>query len=277
MHEILEDRAVISLKGSDALKFIQNFSTNNIEKYELSCNYLLNNQGRYLFDFFAFKKSDDAIYLDCNKDQAVDLIKRLTLYKLRANVVITNESDDYIIVYSKKALKGSADGLRYSLQDPRFNKLGYRSLLLKRKADEIIDSDQVKNLYLEDKYQFTIIDGYLDLTPEKSIPIEFAGEEQNAINFAKGCYVGQEVISRAKYQGVVRKKIYKLDFGMNIALSLKLADIVDEAGDKLGIVCSNYNNLAIAQIREEKLLGLKEKRVIINDKIALVIDPEWKN
>lgn len=270
MIEILQDRALVSLKGQDALKFIQNFSTNNIEKIAFTYNYILNNQGRYLFDFFAFRQNDEAVFLDCHKDQKQNLINRLNLYKLRSDVSINDESDNFIITYSKSELKDS--GVKYSCQDPRFNKLGYRSLV--NKSCEYQSSP---NLYLQDKYRYAIIDGCLDLVQEKSIPIEFAGEEQNALSFSKGCYVGQEVISRAKHQGVVRKKIYKLDFGTNIALSLKLADISDDAGNKIGKVCSNYQNLAIAQIREEKLLGLSEKRAIIDGKFAMIINPDWKS
>lgn len=270
MQEVLKDRVILSLKGSDALKFIQNFSSNNIEKITFSYNYLLNNQGRYLFDFFAFKLDNNAIYLDCHREQKTDLIARLNLYKLRSDVIITDESNDFMIIYSNEPI--NTEDIRYSYQDPRYSKLGYRSLAIK--SDNY---NSVPGLYMEDKYKYTIIDGCIDLVVEKSIPIEFAAEEQQALSFNKGCYVGQEVISRAKSQGVIRKKIYQLEFGTNIALSLRLADIKDNAGNKIGKICSNYKNLAIAQIREEKLLGLSEKKAIIDGNMAHIIDPEWKS
>lgn len=269
MQEILQDRAVISLKGNDAIKFIQNFSTNNIEKINFTYNYLLNNQGRYLFDFFAFKSIDNIIYLDCHQEQKANLIARLNLYKLRSDVTINDESNNFMIIYSKEAI--NSGDITYSQKDPRYYKLGYRSLV--SKSDNY---NSTPGFYMEDKYNYTIVDGYIDLVEEKSIPIEFAAEEQNALNFEKGCYIGQEVISRAKHQGVVRKKIYKIQFGMNIALSLKLADIKDDAGNKIGKICSNYKNLAIAQIREEKFLGLSEKQAIIDGNEAQIIEPEWK-
>lgn len=276
MYQILEDRAVILLKGKDALKFIQNFSTNDIDKLGFTYNYLLNNQGRYLFDFFAYKHDSESLYLDCSKEQIASLIKRLSLYKLRSDVVISDESDNLKILYSKEPID-SDERIKYSLPDPRYSKLGYRSLISEDKAQNMQQSgDHDKQLYLNDKYTHTIIDGCIDLVQEKSIPIEFAGEQQHALSFTKGCYVGQEVISRAKHQGVIRKKIYKLDFGTNIALSLRLADITDNAGNKIGVVCSNYKNLAIAQIREEKLLALATKQVTVDGKIASVIEPDWQ-
>ena len=94
-----------------------------------------------------------------------------------------------------------------------------------------------------DKYKYSIIDGYLDLVYERSIPIEYGAEELNAIDYNKGCYVGQEVISRVKYQGIVRKKIFKLQFGTEFAFKEHDPKITDLNGDKLGIMCSHYQNV----------------------------------
>lgn len=271
MYEILKNRATFLLAGNDSLKFIQNISTNDIEKNIYSYNYLLNNQGRYLFDFFAYRKSASEIYLDCSADQKEQFFKRLSLYKLRSNLEITDVSHNYITIYTHTKLNISE--CLYFQQDPRYSKLGYRGLITNELSSKY--SDSTDDFYMNDKYNYAIIDGYLDLISEKSIPIEFAGEEQNALSFSKGCYVGQEVIARAKHQGVIRKKIYKLDFGTKIALSLKLADVTNSKGDVIGKVCSNYQNVAIAWIREENLSNLTKKQVMVNEKLATLIKPEW--
>lgn len=275
MYELLSDRAIILLKGGDALKFIQNFSTNDIEKNEFSYNYLLSNNGRYLFDFFAYKSSREEIYLDCPYIQKESLLKRLQFYKLRADLEIIDLSEDYIFTYSHAEI--DKEKALYCKQDPRSKHLGYRAVYNK----EIYNKDMRSSLgsskpglYFEYKYRYGIVDGYIDMQQDKSIPIEFAGEQQHALSFTKGCYVGQEVISRAKYQGVVRKKIYKLKFGTKIALPIKLADVTDSGGDVLGKVCSNYQNLAIAILREEKYLGLAEKKAMIGGKVAEIYEVE---
>ena len=110
---------------------------------------------------------------------------------------------------------------------------------------------------------------------EKSIPIEFGAEELNAIDYKKGCYVGQEVISRAKYQGVVRKKIFKLQSDVNFLAIEQGAELTFE-GVKVGKLCSFYENLAIGLLWEEKYLGLTEKKVMINSYILDVIVPSWR-
>jgi folate-binding protein YgfZ len=119
------------------------------------------------------------------------------------------------------------------------------------------------NLFINDKYKYSIPDGATDMIQNRSIPIEFGAEELNAISYNKGCYIGQEVVSRAKYQGVIRKKIFKLEFtknefGTDIANIATGAEITDlECKIKLGVYCSGVQGLAIALLREEKIKELK--------------------
>lgn len=270
MLEILKNRKVTKFTGSDAGKFLQNFTTNDVQKKQFTYNYLLNNQGRFLFDFFVFNDQNNIFYVDISTEQVDAFSRRLNMYKLRSDVEITDLSEDYIVTYSKETVQNSI----HSTQDPRFNKLGIRSIVKKAKLDE--NNVTVDSLYMNDKYQYAIIDGDTDLEFEKSIPIEFGAEELGAIDFNKGCYVGQEVISRAKHQGVVRKKIYQLSFGTNIALNTSLVEVNDSKGNKIGKVCSYYKNLAIVQLREEKFLGLEEKKASISNQEAEISIPEWR-
>ena len=194
------------------------------------------------------------------------------MYKLRSNLGVKDVSLDYNIVYSKAQIESDVE---FSLQDPRYKALGYRSMVGIEKVnllDELVD-----NLYIFDKYKYAIIDGYLDLIYDRSIPVEYGAEELNAIDYHKGCYVGQEVISRVKYQGVVRKKIFKLQFGTEFALNEQEAKITDLDGDKLGLVCSNYKNQAIGLLREEKFLGLKEKVAMIENQLVNIEIPPWRS
>ena len=253
MIELLEDRTIIHIYGPDAEKFLQGQTTNDIIKNQYSYNFILNNQGRYLFDFFVFQESDESFYIDIHKDSADAFVKRLSMYKLRSKFELKNISDDFFVLYSKKAI----DNTLFSLKDPRSDKLGFRSIIRQDKSDYA--ENYSKNLYLNDKYNLAIIDGDIDLIYEKSIPVEYGADNFNAIDYQKGCYIGQEVISRAKHQGVIRKKIYKLKFGTKIAPVDKGADITDLNGNKIGVVCSSYEKIAIAQLREEKYLGLDKK------------------
>jgi folate-binding protein YgfZ len=204
-------------------------------------------------------------YANCQK-----FVNRLNLYKLRRDVNIKDFTDLYNVLYSYEPLERT----EFSYPDPRYNRLGFRCLIKKENLEGA--KEAVDGLYLADKYKYTIIDGYTDLIYEKSIPIEYGAEELNALDFKKGCYIGQEVISRAKYQGVIRKKIFKLSFESAIPSIESNSIITDLSDNKVGIVCSINKNEAIALLREEKYLGLAEKRVMVEHYLGNVTVPPWR-
>jgi folate-binding protein YgfZ len=219
-----------------------------------------------------YKDADSEFILDINADSRASFIARLGMYKLRSLVDISDISNEMCILYSKDEISDAV----YSLKDPRYSKLSFRTLLSINKVPE--DSKKSDALYLADKYKYYIIDGGIDLKYDKSIPIEFGAIELGAIDFDKGCYIGQEVISRTKYLGEVRKKIFGLQIidGTNIAPLTKGDEIRSSSGDLLGHVCSSYKNAAISLLREEKYLGLEKKEVIIKDSVYKVVVPPWR-
>ena len=293
MYEILSNREIIKIIGLDSVMFLQNLVTNDICKSSYCYTYLLNNQGRYLFDFFVYVHKLEEIYLDIDKSNKAALIEHLNFYKFRSKIQIIDCSDEYKIVYSHQKL--DIDTLVTS-RDPRYSMLGFRSIVssflsLREDAmgvDEAISgkipeiatlpmvarNDGLENhattslcesgnlIYLEDKYNFAIIDGVEDLITDKSIPNMYGAEELNAISFDKGCYVGQEVISRAKYQGVIRSKIYKITADEDLSSLVKDEEILTD-NDKIGVICSSYRNKAIALIREEKYLADNEADITV--------------
>ena len=271
MIEILSNRSVLHITGPDSQIFLQGMITNDIIKNIYSYNYLLTHQGKYLFDFFIYKQNDNSYFLDINLNNFADLQKHLTLYKLRRNLEIRDISSEYAISYSKLPIRSEVE---FSIQDPRYNKLGCRSMI----KHSNINSLKVTNglLYLADKYKYAIVDGNPDLIYNRSIPVEYGAEELCSIDYHKGCYLGQEVISRVKYQGVIRKKIFKLQFDKKILPELSGAKITDLDNNILGIVCSNYKNQAIGLIREEKFLELKQKVAIVDSQLANIQVPPWR-
>ncbi len=271
MKEILLTRSVLNLTGPNTLDFLQNITTNDLINNHYSYNYLLSPGGRYLYDFFVAKIDDTNFFIDVDSNSSHSLIQRLNLYKIRKEVTIEDQSEKYDVIYSNSSL--DHNDVVFSYRDTRFYKLGFRSLVPK---NSINIKNESLNLYLQDKYEWAIPDGADDLIKDRSIPSNFGAEELSAVSFSKGCYVGQEVISRAKYQGVIRKKIFKIISSEKILGDLKY-EVTDIDGNKLGNICSSYNNKAIALLNEEKCLGLEEKMVIIggNTKAEFFI-PEWR-
>ncbi len=274
MIQLLKNRAILSITGSDALTFLQNITTNDLDNNSYSYNYLLSTQGRYLCDFFVRKFLISKLFIDIDSVSNQLLLKKLNLYRLRKNIEIKDITPEYSVLYSKEKLEIS-DAVISSHRDPRFLKLGFRSLIKSSYINELkLVSD---DLYIKDKYEFTIPDGINDLIFDNSLVSHFGAEELSAVSFSKGCYVGQEVISRAKYQGSVRKKLFKLSSGTKIAFNELGTEITDLRGEKIGIFCSSYNDLGIALLNEEKYLGLDKKIAIINGtQEVLISKPEWR-
>ncbi|WP_342269841.1 CAF17-like 4Fe-4S cluster assembly/insertion protein YgfZ [Rickettsia endosymbiont of Orchestes rusci] len=269
MYEILNDRSIIEVTGKDAVKFLQNLTTNDLTKTNYCYTYLLNNQGRYLFDFFVFIPSIEQVFIDINKNNKEAFISHLIFYKLRSKIEITDLSDIYQVIYSHQI--PNTESL-IAIRDPRDIFLGFRSII--SKGVDLKQNITTEKLYLEDKYNFSIIDGYEDLISNKSIPIEYGAEELNAISYDKGCYVGQEVISRAKYQGVIRKKIFKVSAEKDLSILVK-EDEIFTGQDKIGVICSAYKNKAIALIREEKYIAKKDLAIKVEGIDIKLSLPLW--
>lgn len=267
MLELLTNRSIIEIKGQSPLSFLQKLTTNDLIKNKYCYTFLLSNQGRYLFDFFVYNLNDETVLIDIDESLAPKLISKLNFYKLRTNVTITT-NNNYNIIYSRLEL---FDNILCSNQDPRLGSMGFRSIILKENSKLFTDS---YNIYSDDKYNYAIPDGPIDLISDKSIPVEYGAEELNSISYSKGCYVGQEVISRTKYQGVVRKKIFKIvtaeDLNVEGRAEIKCRD------ELLGVCCSHYKNTGIALIREENLINIQNDPITIGNIPVELIIPKWR-
>jgi len=237
MQSIIPDRSIIKISGIDSAKFLQNLVTNDIFFCEDAIYaMMLSPQGRFLFDIFIVK-IDDGYLLDVFTGTKDLLVKKLRMYKINMQVEI-EEMEGFCVAYARSSLD---EGIM-SYKDPRYKELGYRSII-----SNVTDSSSLE--YFQDKYKSAIPDGGVDLLYDKAMPQEYGAEQLRAISYTKGCYVGQEVISRTKSQGVVRKKIYKIiaDFDLS---TIEHGTHITIDGAKVGIFCSGYLQEGIALIRE---------------------------
>tara|TARA_B100002051_G_scaffold29798_1_gene23180 strand:- start:3309 stop:4190 length:882 start_codon:yes stop_codon:yes gene_type:complete len=225
---ILEDRGIIYINGEDAFAYLQNIISNDLNKVtdNQSCfSYLLTPQGKYLFEFIIIKHKN-GYFLDCPKYQIENLIKQLNLYKLRSKVEITNLSNEFVIgALSKDKFiefeKNNNPGVTIKFRedavilDPRCIKLGARIVI------------NLEKLYLSAKkldLKISNIEEYYKLSHSLGIPnsdtqnfqnkifgLETNSEELNAIDFKKGCYVGQENTARMKLKEKINKRVYPIE------------------------------------------------------------------
>lgn len=206
---VLPERGVLRLGGAEARPFLQGLVTNNVDLAEPGRAVyaaLLTPQGKFLFDFFVTAE-DDALILDCDGARRADLMKRLAFYKLRAKVEIEDLSATRKVVAFWGAEPPALPGLSFA--DPRLAALGRR--LVAAEPDEAVKASGAVPLSPADYHRHRIGlgvgDAARDFEPDRTFPLEANFDELNGIDFRKGCFIGQEVTSRTKRRGSVRKRL----------------------------------------------------------------------
>ena len=209
---MLEDRGVIRVSGPDAAVFLQGLLTNDVERLQPSeARYaaLLTPQGKILFDLIAVcaPAEEPSYLLDCAAAQSVNLAKRLGFYKLRAKVAIADESADRAVVaFWGDEPAPTKDGLLYA--DPRNPRLGWRAILSRQDA-VAVGSEHV-NEYEGLRIAVGAPKGGLDFAYGDAFPHDANFDLLHGVDFDKGCYVGQEVVSRMKHRGTARKRVARV-------------------------------------------------------------------
>ena len=226
---ILEDRGILFVQGKDAKGFLQNLITNDIDKVNEtnSCfASLLTPQGKYLFDFLVVKHKN-GYFLDCEKIQIENLYNQLDLYKLRSKVEILNLSNEFVIaaLSNEKFLEfeGAKNLPGFTIKyredpiflDPRNKELGARiivnleKLYLSIKELGLISAENKEYYVLSHKLGIPQIDN--SKLQNKIFGIECNFDELNAIDFKKGCYVGQENTARIKLKNKLSKRLFPIN------------------------------------------------------------------
>ena len=226
---ILEDRAILYINGDDAVSFLQNLISNDIKKVTETCSCfasLLSPQGKFLYEFIIVKHKSGYL-IDCEKSQADELYKQLSVYKLRSKVEILNLSNEFVVAafsYEKfltfdEAKKVPGFTLKFRedpiFLDPRNKQLGARliinleKLYLSLKKLELHDADI--NEYYSLSHKLGIVPKNLNQLQNKAFGIECNYDELNGIDFKKGCYVGQENTARIKLKNKLLKRLLPIE------------------------------------------------------------------
>ncbi len=267
----LPDRAVLSISGDDAAPFLQGLITNDVDKLsEARALYaaLLTPQGKILFDFFIVAHGS-AYLVDCAADQAADLRKRLTFYKLRAAVDVDDVSGNWSVaalwgvgnVFGLGSDPGSAasadGGVVYA--DPRTISIGLRAVLPAGNVEGFAQAHELETATFDD-YHFRRIalglaDSGADIGSGELFPHECNLDQIGGVDFKKGCYVGQEVVSRTEHRSTARKRIIPVSFDDDAAASG--ADI-SANGKVIGTVLSGTGAHALALVRLDRAASALE-------------------
>jgi folate-binding protein YgfZ len=231
LFHIPADRGVIAVSGEDRQSFLQGLITNDTTRIgpgQAIYATLLTAQGRFLFDMFIAQATNDSggdrYLIDTGAERRNDLAKRLSMYRLRAKVAVADAAQDWIVAVlfgpgavnaaglDPAAGKAAALGGGIAYVDPRLPELGVRLILPRADAAQILAGlgaaeDANGTRYHALRVGLGVPDAVRDLTPEKSILLENGLDELNAIDWQKGCYMGQELTARTRYRGLVRKRL----------------------------------------------------------------------
>lgn len=199
----LPDRGLLQLEGPEALSFLQGLVSNDVTKLDTGAVYaaLLTAQGKFLHDFFMFKR-EGAIYLDCEGPRRADLLRRLTLYRLRAKVALSDVSDGWR-AYALVGGAPPAQGNGWAFADPRHPAMGWR-LWMREQAPAFAPLEDFARYDLH-RLALGLPDGSRDMPVDKALLMESNFEALQGVDFQKGCYIGQEITARMKYRALVKK------------------------------------------------------------------------
>ena len=281
------DRGLISLTGTDVKDFLQNILSNDVDKVDVSNSVfsaILSPQGKYLYEFFIIKFSDGYL-LDCENELTKEIIAHLNKYKLRSKVEIKDFSSKYVvgIINLKKfeeiqvLEKKNTETIQYRdsliFVDPRIKELGARIISSLEKLHLTIKTLNLKIIddkkYLNKAHLLGVpIKGTKNLK-DQLFGLEANFEELNAVDFKKGCYVGQENTARMKLKNKIRRRLLpvKIDDKLKIGSELMLNNI------KIGKILINEPlPFALIKLYDPDFSFFKDEEILVENKKVKIIN-----
>lgn len=266
-HQYLRHRSVIRLHGEDTTSFLQNLVTANIENLDRNsvtpCA-LLTPQGKIAFDFLIGTTGHNDFFIDIREDLVETFKKRIQLYKLRADVFVEDPNEYQVSVIWSEDVE---------------NISGLKDLRFPDEADvyrlyEPTSLESVEGSFDEQRVRYGVAESGSDFELNDIFPHDIYYDLNNAIDFKKGCYVGQEVISRMQHRGSARKRVCVVSADNELQNGEQNITTAGKTIGQLGTVI-NTNGLGI--IRVDRLLSAQESNedILVGNTKVLVSFPKW--
>ncbi len=268
----LADRSVVCVAGEDGRKLLQGIVTNDIDLLDSQpavFTGLLSPQGKILFEFIVAKSGDDYL-LDVATDLIEDLVRRLTMYRLRAKADITDVSERFRVVAAwpcadpPQVREGAV-----AFADPRCADLGLRSLEAASGDPGLHDAAAA---YHAHRIATGIPEGGKDFDFGDAFPHEANFDLNHGVSFTKGCYVGQEIVARMQHRATVRKRIVRVTGASELPTDradIKIEDVV------IGRLGSVAGRAGLAMLRLDRAIeAIDNASPILAADIPLTIDAD---
>ena len=248
---LLPSRAVLRVGGADAHKFLQGLITNDIDKAQGGQAVhagLLTPQGKILFDFFAVPDGDGFL-LDVAQDKAAELLKRLGFYRLRAAAEIAAAPSLAVAAAWGTAPRLPEGAIVYA--DPRLPELGFRLLVPSGTGVAELGCEPAQEAdYHAMRISLGVPEGGRDYAFGDAFPHEALFDQLNGVDFKKGCYVGQEVVSRMEHRGTARKRIVPVE---GVSALPAPGTSIEAGGVPIGTLGSASGAAGLALIRLDRV------------------------
>ena len=257
----------IEVKGRDSAEFLQGLITNDIYKCNNSKNILysclLSPQGKFLADFF-ISKPGNYFLIEIHEKYFETFCNKLNMYKLRSKIEINQNTKLISLIFFNKDIS-QFSGSFNSFKDPRNNNLGIK-IYINSKSSDLKIIDKVKE-FNYDFYKEMLIKNLIpnsadDLIEKKSLLLENNFQNINAIDWNKGCYVGQEITARMKYRSLLKKQIYNLEL---ISGDLQIGEKIYLNEINIGEVISKINQYLLCMLK----IDLVDKKKLIQENLEI--------
>ena len=225
-----------------------------------------------MYDFF-IAESAGKLLLDCSTNFILNLVQKLNLYKLRADVKIEDRSCDYVVLslLRKQKKNGNIETFSEGVEfvDSRCPKLGYRAIVpitaIETELGEYESSPEDRRVFDATRIQSGVPDSAIDCTPGDFFALECCLDDFGGISFEKGCFVGQEVTTRMKHRKLVRKKFVPVSFDDS---AMPFGTPIFDGDSKVGEIHSCIDGHGIAMLRlkhvRSKTLFAEKSPIFVN-------------
>lgn len=249
----LPQRTIVSLRGPDTMALLERLVTNATTEWasgETRYGALLTPQGKIIADYLALR-TDEGVLLDVSKDHAADLAKRLKMFRLRSDVGI-EVLGNLLVMASLELDPDPLEGAAYIYQDPRYPGGRTRALVEGTAADT--DASALA-AYHADRIANVVPEQGADFNAAEVFPAEINMDVLDGVALNKGCFVGQEVVSRMHRRGKIRKRT--LCVTLPDAVSAQPGDDI-KAPLPIGTISSVAGHHALALVRVDRLWSAQQ-------------------
>jgi tRNA-modifying protein YgfZ len=265
----LPDRALITVSGPEAEHLLQNVVTNDLEILkpgELRPGALLTPQGKILFDFLVSRDAE-ALRIDVRADVADDLARRLMMYRLRAKAEISKPIQaDAVVSWQSDSTPSRDDST--TLHDMRFGEAN----VIRNYGNSAADADGIEN-WTALRVRHAVAESGADFELGDAFPHDVLLDQNSGVGFRKGCYVGQEVVSRMHHRGTARRRVLLA----NAESRLTAGASITSNGRDVGTIGSVSGNSAIAIARIDRVKDAVDTgtQILAGDVPVELTIPDW--